>query len=65
MNTKTLFVRMFAHSLVLQVVMTTLLKVYVRGRLFEKARELLTDLEVLGYAEEEVILTDLILITLI
>ncbi|PWA47801.1 pentatricopeptide repeat (PPR) superfamily protein [Artemisia annua] len=53
MNTKTLFVPMFAHSLVLQVLMTTLLKVYVRGRLFEKARELLTELEVLGYAEEE------------
>lgn len=45
---------MFTHNLVLQVVLTTLLKVYVRGGLFEKSRELLSELEALGYAEEEV-----------
>lgn len=28
---------------------------YVRGGLFEKSRELLNELEALGYAEEEVI----------
>lgn len=33
---------------------TTLLKVYVRGGLFEKSRELLVKLESLGYAQEEV-----------
>jgi len=32
-----------------------LLKVYVRGGLFEKSRELLAKLESLGYAEDEVI----------
>ena len=37
-----------------QVILTTLLKVYVRGGLFEKSRELLTELEALGYAEDEV-----------
>lgn len=37
-----------------QVILTTLLKVYVRGGLFEKSRELLGELEALGYAEEEV-----------
>ncbi|KAI7990752.1 Pentatricopeptide repeat-containing protein [Camellia lanceoleosa] len=35
------------------VMLTTLLKVYVRGGLFEKSRELLTELEALGYAEDE------------
>ncbi|CAL5358425.1 unnamed protein product [Camellia sinensis] len=36
-----------------RVMLTTLLKVYVRGGLFEKSRELLTELEALGYAEDE------------
>ncbi|XP_034197905.1 pentatricopeptide repeat-containing protein At1g10910, chloroplastic isoform X3 [Prunus dulcis] len=35
------------------VILTTLLKVYVRGGLFEKSRELLAELEALGYAEDE------------
>lgn len=38
----------------LQVILTTLLKAYVRGGLFEQSRELLTELEALGYAEDEV-----------
>ncbi|RVW43506.1 hypothetical protein CK203_100913 [Vitis vinifera] len=38
----------------LLVILTTLLKVYVRGGLFEKSRELLAELEDLGYAEDEV-----------
>ena len=37
----------------LQVILTTLLKVYVRGGLFEKSRELLAELGTLGYADEE------------
>lgn len=41
----------------MQVILTTLLKVYVRGELFEKSRELLVELESLGYAEDEVIET--------
>lgn len=56
---------MLAHNLMLQVVLTTLLKVYVRGGLFEKSRELLNELEALGYAEEEVIVTFLIIVTLV
>lgn len=38
----------------LQVILTTLLKVYARGGLFEKSKELLAELEFLGYAEDEV-----------
>jgi len=38
----------------LQVILTTLLKVYSKGGLFEKSRELLAELEALGYAEDEV-----------
>ena len=38
----------------LQVISTTLLKVYVKGGLFEKSRELLAELKSLGYAEDEV-----------
>lgn len=38
----------------LQVILTTLLKVYVRGGLFEKSRDLLAELETMGYADEEV-----------
>jgi len=38
----------------LQVILTTLLKVYVKGGLFEKSRELLAELKSLGYAEDEV-----------
>lgn len=34
--------------------LTTLLKVYVRGGLFEKSRELLVKLEAMGFAQEEV-----------
>lgn len=34
--------------------LTTLLKVYVRGGLFERSRELLAELDALGYAEDEV-----------
>lgn len=41
----------------MQVILTTLLKVYVRGGLFEKSRELLDKLESLGYAEDEVTVT--------
>lgn len=40
--------------LYLQVILTTLLKVYARGSLFEKSRDLLAELEALGYAEDEV-----------
>ncbi|XWS54889.1 hypothetical protein CRYUN_Cryun10bG0128500 [Craigia yunnanensis] len=36
-----------------KVILTTLLKVYVRGGLFEKSRKLLAELETLGYAEDE------------
>lgn len=39
----------------LQIILTTLLKVYVRGGLFEKSRELLVELESSDYAEDEVI----------
>lgn len=38
----------------LQVVYTTLLKVYVKGGLFEKSKELLKELEAFGYAKDEV-----------
>ena len=38
----------------MQVILTTLLKVYVRGGLFEKSKELLTELEAMGFAENEV-----------
>ena len=38
----------------LQVILTTLLKAYVRGGLFGKSREILTELEALGYAKDEV-----------
>lgn len=34
--------------------MTTLLKVYIKGGLFERSRELLSELESAGYAENEV-----------
>lgn len=37
--------------------MTTFLKVYARGHLFEKSEELLSELEALGYAEDEVGIT--------
>lgn len=37
-----------------QVILTTLLKVYVRGGLFDKSRELLAELELLGHAKDEV-----------
>lgn len=39
-----------------QVMLTTLLKVYVRGGVFEKSRELLAELEAMGYAHDEVLL---------
>lgn len=35
--------------------MTTLLKVYIKGGLFERSRELLAELESAGYAENEVV----------
>ena len=38
----------------MQVSLTTLLKVYVRGGLFDKSKKLLAELEALGYAEDEV-----------
>ena len=34
--------------------LTTQLKVYVRGRLFEKSRDLLVELDTLGFAKDEV-----------
>lgn len=37
------------------MILTTLLKAYVRGGLFEKSKELLAELEALGYAEDEVL----------
>lgn len=43
---------------ILQVFLTTLLKVYVRGTLFEKSRSLLLKLESLGFAEDEVPIYD-------
>lgn len=36
------------------VILTSLLKVYVKGGLFDKARELLNDLEALGHAQNEI-----------
>lgn len=39
----------------MQVMMTTLLKVYIKGGLFERSRELLSELESAGYAENEVV----------
>ncbi|MED6185461.1 hypothetical protein PIB30_118315 [Stylosanthes scabra] len=36
-----------------KVILTTLLKVYVKGGLFEKSRESLAELKSLGYAEDE------------
>lgn len=39
----------------LQVMMTTLLKVYIKGGLFDRSRELLSELESAGYAENEVV----------
>lgn len=38
----------------MQVILTTLLKVYSKGGLFEKAKELLTELEASGFAQDEV-----------
>ena len=38
----------------LQVILTTLLKVYSKGGIFEKAKELLTELEASGFAQDEV-----------
>lgn len=38
----------------MQVILTTLLKVYVKGGLFDKSRELLAELESLGHANDEV-----------
>ena len=49
----------FKFSVYLQVILTTLLKVYVRGGLFEKSRKLLSELEALGYGENEVCANDL------
>jgi pentatricopeptide repeat protein len=43
-----------SYSKCFQVILTTLLKVYVRGGLFEKSRDLLSELETMGYADEEV-----------
>lgn len=42
------------HLLHLQVVLTTLLKVYVKGGMFEKSRELLDEMQALGYTDDEV-----------
>lgn len=41
--------------------MTTLLKVYIKGGLFERSRELLSELESAGYAENEVVRQDFFL----
>jgi pentatricopeptide repeat protein len=41
-------------TLHLQVILTTLLKVYSKGGLFDKAKELLTELEASGFAQDEV-----------
>ena len=49
-----IFSIMFSNATFLQVILTTLLKVYVRGGLFEKSRELINKLDKLGYAEDEV-----------
>uniref|UniRef100_A0A6N2MLI2 Pentacotripeptide-repeat region of PRORP domain-containing protein n=1 Tax=Salix viminalis TaxID=40686 RepID=A0A6N2MLI2_SALVM len=35
------------------VILTTLLKVHVRGGLFEKSRDLLIELDTLGFAKKE------------
>lgn len=45
---------------ILQVTLTTLLKVYARGHLFEKSQKLLSELETLGYAEDEVVISEVI-----
>ncbi|KAG5577468.1 hypothetical protein H5410_057602 [Solanum commersonii] len=37
-----------------EVIYTTLLKVYVKGGLFEKSKELLKESEALGYAKDEI-----------
>lgn len=38
----------------LQVIYVTLLKVYVKGGLFDKSKDLLKELEALGLADDEV-----------
>ncbi|XP_062106119.1 uncharacterized protein LOC133817583 isoform X2 [Humulus lupulus] len=46
-----------------KVILTTLLKVYVRGGLFEKSRELLAALQAKGYAEDELYRTSTVVQT--
>jgi pentatricopeptide repeat protein len=46
--------RTYENNFLLKVILTTLLKVYARRGLFEKAKELLAELETLGYAQDEV-----------
>uniref|UniRef100_A0A6N2MLE6 Uncharacterized protein n=1 Tax=Salix viminalis TaxID=40686 RepID=A0A6N2MLE6_SALVM len=43
------------------VILTTLLKVHVRGGLFEKSRDLLIELDTLGFAKKEELCSSLIL----
>lgn len=46
----------FLHNYsILQVILTTLLKVYVKGGLFEKSRVLLNELDAAGFAADEVL----------
>lgn len=49
-----ILIAIFCSCAIVQVVLTTLLKVYVRGGLFEKSAELLAELEWAGYADDEV-----------
>uniref|UniRef100_A0A164U0V3 Pentacotripeptide-repeat region of PRORP domain-containing protein n=1 Tax=Daucus carota subsp. sativus TaxID=79200 RepID=A0A164U0V3_DAUCS len=45
---------MLCFPSVWQVILTSLLKVYVKGGLFDKARELLNDLDAAGHAQNEI-----------
>ncbi|KAJ6412821.1 hypothetical protein OIU84_005800 [Salix udensis] len=51
----------FSDSELMLVILTTLLKVHVRGGLFEKSRDLLIELDTLGFAKKEELCSSLIL----
>uniref|UniRef100_A0A6N2LJU5 Uncharacterized protein n=1 Tax=Salix viminalis TaxID=40686 RepID=A0A6N2LJU5_SALVM len=55
--------RTFPDS-VFRIIMTTLLKVHVRGGLFEKSTDLLIELDTLGFAKEKDNLKFLILLAI-
>ncbi|KAL6494516.1 hypothetical protein OROGR_031316 [Orobanche gracilis] len=47
------FCQFVIHSQIYRVILTTLLKVYVKCGLFDKSRKLLDELQFLGYADDE------------